>query len=68
MKKQQAMKFVWIVLSKGVLAERESGTGMVAENQKVAGSIPSQGVYLGCGFDPRLGCVRGAMVDVSLPH
>ena len=26
-------------------------------NRKVTGSIPGQGTYLGCGFDPRLGCM-----------
>ena len=29
-------------------------------HQKVAGSVPSQGMYLGCGFDPWSGCVREA--------
>ena len=34
------------------------GTSTQKVYQKVAGSIPSQGTYLGCGFDPRLGCLE----------
>ena len=29
-------------------------------NQKVAGSIPGQNTYLGCGFDPQSGHVQEA--------
>ena len=37
-------------------------------NQKVAGSIPSQSTYLGCGPGPQLGaCERHSHIDVSLP-
>ena len=37
-------------------------------NQKVAGSIPSQGTCLGCGPDPQLGaCKRQPHIGVSLP-
>ena len=27
-------------------------------HQKVVGSIPGQGTFLGCGFDPQMGCVQ----------
>ena len=38
------------------------------ENQRVAGSIPSQGTCLGCGPGPQLGtCERQPCIDVSLP-
>ena len=36
-------------------------------HQKVGGLIPSQGAYLGCGFDPQLGCIlayRRQPIDV----
>ena len=36
-------------------------------NQKVAGSIPSQGTCLGCGPGPHLGCARSSQ-SVSLLH
>ena len=37
-------------------------------NQWVAGSIPSQGTYLGCGSGPQLGVhERQPHIDVSLP-
>ena len=37
-------------------------------NQRVAGSIPSQGTHLGCRQGPRLGvCERQPHMDVSLP-
>ena len=31
--------------------------GVLSHNQKVAGSIPSRGTYIGCRFDPRSGFV-----------
>ena len=39
-------------------------------NQRVAGSIPSQGTYLGCGPGPQRGwvCERQPHTDVSLPY
>ena len=37
-------------------------------NQRVAGSIPSQGMCLGCGPGPQLGACEGQPhIDVSLP-
>ena len=37
-------------------------------NQRVAGSIPSQGTYLGCGLGPQWGArERQSHTDVSLP-
>ena len=37
-------------------------------NQSVTGSIPSQGIYLGCRLGPQLGaCDRQPHIDVSLP-
>ena len=38
-------------------------------NQRVTGSIPSQGTCLGCrpGRAPSRGCMRGNHTDVSLP-
>ena len=37
-------------------------------NQRVIGSIPSQGTCLGCGPDPQKGaCERQPHIDVSLP-
>ena len=35
-------------------------------HQKVAGSIPTQGTYLGCGFNPRSGCVWEGTDECSL--
>ena len=38
------------------------------ENQRVAGSIPSQGTCLGCGPGPQWGAhERKLQIDVSLP-
>ena len=34
--------------------------GALSMHQKVAGSIPSWGTYLGCRFKPHLGCVQEA--------
>ena len=34
--------------------------------QKVTGSIPSQGTYLGCGYGPRWGIHGRQPIDVSL--
>ena len=31
--------------------------GALSRSRKVAGSIPGQGTYLGCGFHPQSGCV-----------
>ena len=36
--------------------------------QKVVGSIPGEGTYLGCGFDPQSGCGQRQPIDVSLSH
>ena len=36
-------------------------------NQRVAGSIPSQGTCLGCGPDPQLGACKRQAIYVSLP-
>ena len=37
-------------------------------NQRVTGSIPSQGTLLGCGPGPQWGaCERQPHIDVSLP-
>ena len=42
---------------------------MSLHNQRVAGSIPSQGTCLGCGLCPWLGAhERQPRIDVSLPH
>ena len=38
------------------------------ENQRLAGSIPSQGTCLGCGPDSLLGACEKQLVDVSLTH
>ena len=35
-------------------------------HQKVAGLIPAQGIYLGCGFDPQSGTNGKQLVNVSL--
>ena len=37
-------------------------------NQRVAGSIPSQGTCPGCGSGPRLGECERQLVEVSLTH
>ena len=37
-------------------------------NQKVAGSIPSQGTCLGCGPGPQLGVHERQLIDVSFAH
>ena len=37
-------------------------------HQKVAGSIPGQGMYLGCEFDPQSGRVWRQPINISLPH
>ena len=37
-------------------------------HQKVAGSIPDQGTYLGCGCDPWVGCVQEATRPMFLFH
>ena len=37
-------------------------------NQKVAGSIPSQGTCLGCGPGPQLGACERQPINVSLTH
>ena len=37
-------------------------------HQKVTGSIPSQGTYLGCRFDPQWRRIWEATLDVSLLH
>ena len=34
-------------------------------NPRVAGSIPSQGTFLGCGPDPQLGACESQLIDVS---
>ena len=34
--------------------------------KRVAGLIPGQGTYLGCGFDPQLGSIQEQLIDVSL--
>ena len=36
-------------------------------NQKIAGSIPSQGTCLGCTRGPLLGAYKKQPIDVSLP-
>ena len=36
--------------------------------QKVVGSIPSQGTYLGCRFNPQLGAYKRQPIDVFLTH
>ena len=38
------------------------------ENQKVAGSIPSQGTRLGCRIGPRSGVCERQLIDVSVAH
>ena len=35
------------------------------ENQRVAGSIPSQGTCLGCGPGPQLGASEKQLIDVT---
>ena len=42
----------------GALASVAQLVGHQTAKQKVAGSIPSQGTGLGCGFIPRSGCAR----------
>ena len=37
-------------------------------SQKVAGSIPGQGTYLSCGFDPGPGTYQRQPMDASLSH
>ena len=37
-------------------------------NQKVAGSIPSQGTRLGCGPGPQLGAWERQLIGVFLTH
>ena len=37
-------------------------------NQKVAGSIPSQNIWLGCESGPQLGACKRQLIDVSLAH
>ena len=37
-------------------------------NQRVAGSIPSQGTRVGCRPGPQLGVCRRQPIDVSLTH
>ena len=37
-------------------------------NQRVAGSIPSQGTRLGCRPGPQLGACVKQLLDVSLTH
>ena len=37
-------------------------------HQKVEGSIPSQGIYLGCGFDSWLWHILKAVIDICLSH
>ena len=37
-------------------------------HQKVAGSIPGQCIYLGCGFDPRSGHIWRQLIGVSLSY
>ena len=35
-------------------------------NRRASGSIPAQGMYLGCGFDPCRGTYQRQQADVSL--
>ena len=42
------------------LAGVAQGTECWPVNQKVAGSIPSQGTCLGCSLDPGWECARGS--------
>ena len=37
-------------------------------NQNVAHLIPSQGICLGCGFDPHWGVYKKQLINVSLSH
>ena len=37
-------------------------------NQRVAGSVPSQGAYLGCWPGPHLGACEKQLIDISLAH
>ena len=36
--------------------------------QKVAGSVPSQGTGLDCGFGPQVGAYEKQLIHVSLSH
>ena len=50
------------------LAGVAQGSECQSANQKVAGSIPSQGTCLGCRSGPQLGvCKRQPHIDISLP-
>ena len=40
--------------------------GHLPENQKVTGSVPSQGTHLGCRPGPQLGVCERQPIDVSL--
>ena len=48
------------------LAGRAHWIGCQPANQKVAGSIPCQGMCLGCGPGPQLVACRRHLIDVSL--
>ena len=52
----------------GVLAGVVQWIKCQPENQEVAGSIPSQGMCLGCGPGPKLGGHERQPIDVSLTH
>ena len=56
------------------LASMAQLVGASSHNQKVAGSIPSQGTYLGCGLIPSMHMIAGPGVygrqpiDATLSH
>ena len=62
------------MVSKKCLAKLKAGTALVGVaqwiecgpvNQRVAGSIPSQGTCLGCGPGPQLGACEGQPINIS---
>ena len=54
--------------AEGMMADVAQWIEHWSANQKVTGSIPSQGTCLGCGPGPQWGaCKRQPQTDVSLP-
>ena len=55
-------------IAKIALAGVAQWDGHHPANQKVTGSIPSQGTCLGCRPGPQLGACERQLIDVSLVH